>query len=460
MQDHRHARLVINKAEERAGRRGRWYLPNKQGVLTVCMGDLADATIVIGILAQVFFLEYYGLGRYLNWVITGMICVRALFSGWKYSGRALLLGLITVAGWLSGALLGGNMETFRANILLLLYPFVYTLYFFLLVTNKRDFLLGLFDAGFPVFNAILLLNMAIMFIQYSTHGMIAATTNDISYFEDNISGLFSYASVHAVALYTSFVVLYNFVWIRRLRGPLWPSLAIAYNVCLIVLSFYLATLNDNKALFIILPLVLVMFWLISVMRGEADVSAPFFWLVALYFILTIAYALVPAFQILVDTQVFGLFDMVGSSAAVGTAADGSNERIAIIGFALLRPATWSLGEGLGASSFYASGFMSFNHFGQADMGSFLILMGVWETAAYVAFFHSVVSEFMEQEKGSNGRIVRLLLLLTILITFLYTQCFTRVNCCLCLLLLCGALAWSWNSSAADYLIIDRDEEQV
>ena len=40
------------------------------------MGDLADATIVIGILAQVFFLEYYGLGRYLNWVITGMICVR------------------------------------------------------------------------------------------------------------------------------------------------------------------------------------------------------------------------------------------------------------------------------------------------------------------------------------------------------------------------------------------------
>ena len=219
MQDHRHARLVINKAEERAGRRGRWYLPNKHGVLTVCMGDLADATIVIGILAQVFFLEYYGLGRYLNWVITGMICVRALFSGWKYSGRALLLGLITVAGWLSGALLGGNMETFRANILLLLYPFVYTLYFFLLVTNKRDFLLGLFDAGFPVFNAILLLNMAIMFIQYSTHGMIAATTNDISYFEDNISGLFSYASVHAVALYTSFVVLYNFVWIRRLRGP-------------------------------------------------------------------------------------------------------------------------------------------------------------------------------------------------------------------------------------------------
>ena len=362
------------------------------------MGDLADATIVIGILAQVFFLEYYGLGRYLNWVITGMICVRALFSGWKYSGRALLLGLITVAGWLSGALLGGNMETFRANILLLLYPFVYTLYFFLLVTNKRDFLLGLFDAGFPVFNAILLLNMAIMFIQYSTHGMIAATTNDISYFEDNISGLFSYASVHAVALYTSFVVLYNFVWIRRLRGPLWPSLAIAYNVCLIVLSFYLATLNDNKALFIILPLVLVMFWLISVMRGEADVSGPFFWLVALYFILTIAYALVPAFQILVDTQVFGLFDMVGSSASVGTAADGSNERIAIIGFALLRPATWSLGEGLGASSFYASGFMSFNHFGQADMGSFLILMGVWETAAYVAFFHSVVSEFMEQEK--------------------------------------------------------------
>ena len=168
----------------------------------------------------------------------------------------------------------------------------------------------------------------------------------------------------------------------------------------------------------------------------------------------------PAFQILVDTQVCGLFDMVGSSASVGTAADGSNERIAIIGFALLRPATWSLGEGLGASSFYASGFMSFNHFGQADMGSFLILMGVWETAAYVAFFHSVVSEFMEQEKGSNGRIVRLLLLLTILITFLYTQCFTRVNCCLCLLLLCGALAWSWNSSAADYLIIDRDEEQV
>lgn len=458
MQDHRHARLVINEAEERAGRRGLWYLPNKQGVLSVCMGDLTDVTIVIGILAQVFFLEYYGLGRYLNWAITSMICLRALLSGWKYSGRALLLGLIAVAGWLSGAFLGGSMETFRANILLLLYPFIYTLYFFLLVTNKRDFLLGLFDAGFPVFNVILVLNMAVMFIQYSTHGMIAATTNDISFFEDNISGLFSYASVHAVALYTSFVVLYNFVWIRRLRYPLWSSLTIAYNVCLIILSFYLATLNDNKALFIILPLVLVMFLLISVMRGEVDVSGPLFWLAALYFILTIAYAFVPAFQTLVDTQVFGLFEMVGGSASIGTAANGSNERIAIIGFALSRPATWGLGEGLGASSFYTSGFMSFNHFGQADMGSFLILMGVWVTAAYVAFFHSVVSEFIEQQKGSNGRIVRLLLLLTILITFLYTQCFTRVNCCFCLLLLCGALAWSWNPSAADYSIIDRDEE--
>lgn len=457
MRDYKYSRWPRGGADPIASE-NRCDLLNEQGLPYASLGDLADFALVIGIMAQVFLLEYYGMGRFLNWAMSGLIVIRVLFSGWRFSGRALLLGLLSVAGWMTGFYLGGSSETLKANILLLAYPFIYTLYIYLLVSNKRGLLGELFNVGFPVFNAILLINMAVMYVQYSTHGMIAATTNEINYFEDNISGMFSYASVHAVALYTSFVTLYNFVWMKRFqRGP-WPTLALAYNVVVIVLSLYLATLNDNKALFIMLPLVLVMHWFISFFKGDADVSGPLVWLVFLYFFFTLAYALIPAFQHLVDTQVFGVLGMISESASVGTAANGSNERIAIVGFALGRRVTWGLGEGLGASALYASGFLAFNHFGQADMGSFLILMGIWVTTIYVAFFHSVVCSFIEKRSRRASPLIQLILLVVILITFLYTQCFTRVNCCMCLLLLCGALAWEWNAPTRVSMANKYDEQ--
>ena len=306
-----------------------------------------------------------------------------------------------------------------------------------------------------LFNALLLINIMAMWIQVvSPSSLVASHTleQEISnYHEDEISGLFAYASVHLVALYTTFVVLLNVIAIRKRKAAVGNRVAALriYNIALIAISLFMSTLNDNKALFVILPMALCIYPLGEIALGKLRLSTGIMGLLLLGFVFVLAYAFVPAVQTFVSDQYVSLFAMISDSAKIGSSANGSNERIAIIGTALSTLSTWGFGTGLGSSGLYAANYWGFHHFGQADMGSFLVLFGIWYVILFVSLFvHCTCGELRTTSFRRSDGILRLLVALIVVITMVYTQPFTRIDECFVLYLICVVLCMLWKITPA------------
>lgn len=419
---------------------------------TRALGNAADKLILYLILAQIFILEFLGFGRYTNWVLLALILVRLALSGWRLFDvpTVPLLTFLTVI-LLLGWALGGLPSISQSNALMVVYPAMYSLYLYLLCVNRRGYLESFVAHVTPLLNVALIVNLAAMVEQLNSPGSIVAyhaASQEIPFYEDTVSGFFAYASTHTVALYTTLVLLMNIAAVRRrkTRGLSVTPLRI-YNVALVIASFGVASLNDNKALFVVLPMVLLVLLFGDMATGRLRPSAALVGALLAAILLVLAYALVPAFQIFVTDQYSSLFEMAASSRDIGSSANGSNERIAILAYALGMQSTWGVGLGIGASGLYAAGFLGFHHFGQADMGSFLVLFGIWFVMAYLWLFVRESSAPLCDGGPRRRTVLYLLLACIALMAMIYTQPFSNVDECVCLFLTCFGLSCMWAESA-------------
>ena len=133
------------------------------------------------------------------------------------------------------------------------------------------------------------------------------------------------------------------------------------------------------------------------------------------------------------------FEMVSIARNLGNRAIGSTERIAIIMFALEKPSTWIIGTGFGSSFIYESGYMGFVHFGQADLGSILILGGIWYLIIQVIFYFKGFCLVSDCEGMKNTRKIELMIVIILLLVLTYTKCFSRTNVISSLILIILAL---------------------
>lgn len=346
------------------------------------LGNAADKLILSLILAQIFILEFLGFGRYMNWILLALILVRIALSGWRLFDvpTVLLLTFLAVILLLGWALTSSSSVS-QSNALMIGYPVAYSLYLYLLCVNRRGYLESFVAHVTLLLNVALIVNLAAMVVQLNSPESIVAyhaASQEISFYEDTVSGFFAYASTHTVALYTTLVLLVNIAAVRRRKAcGLSVTPLHVYNVALVVASFAIASLNDNKALFVVLPVVLLVLVLGDMATGRLRPSAALLGAALAVMALILVYALVPAFQVFITDQYSSLFEMAANSRDIGSSANGSNERISILAYALRMSSTWGAGLGIGASGLYTAGFLGFHHFGQADMGSFLVLFGIW-----------------------------------------------------------------------------------
>ena len=97
------------------------------------LGESADKFILFLILAQVFILGFLGYNRYMNWLVTAIILVRLILSGWRlFDSPTLPLCISCIVILLIGTVLGGQIDTVLSNALMIGYPVVYSLYLYLL----------------------------------------------------------------------------------------------------------------------------------------------------------------------------------------------------------------------------------------------------------------------------------------------------------------------------------------
>lgn len=417
---------------------------------SVSIEKIIDVFVIALVLSKIFFLDFFGLGGIAGLIASALIIYRLCFGGWRMPLPFLaLVGIGVLLVFLS--ILAGpwSIDNVRYNLTSILSSEIYLIY----VAFLRDVNPSLIrlDGKYvlPLFNSIYFINYFVMVQQASVPYSIAAAAPsdwEISFYSDLVSGLFMYASTHAVAFFTVFVTLLNINKTQKASGSKKAIFAIVL-ILVIATALHISTLNDNKAVFMLLPLGVVVYFL----QGLPKLSVP-------RFLKDITIALIAAGGIFVlvqnnrfvadfiDDNVLQLLEIIDSSRGMGSSVQGSGERIAIIQHALSLPSTWLFGLGVGAATIQQPYFEGFAHFGQADFGSVLILFGIWFFGLLVVGYAYL---FSRCEKGEGKAILFCSIVLLVVVSSLYSQCFSRLNNSICLILICLIITEGRNINAAN-----------
>ena len=411
-------------------------------MLIIKKSNLLDNTILLLMYLQLIILEFLGFGQMLNKVIALLIIVRLVIS-LKRRKIEFIIPVILIVLFLIGCLVGQEIHfnIMKSNFLMLFYSYIYLYYIFFLCKNKNGYIDTLLKKMFIPFNLTMVINIIVLFIQITHPYLITAkiTSIEIDYLEDTISGLFAYGATHVVSLFTTFIVLYNFSYAKGIRKANVRKLLRIYTCILILITSFIALFNDNKAFFILMPMILLIFWYADKEKRSLRLNRIVMSCFILPIFLYVLYLLSVDFREFIDNNFLSLYRMILNSVNLGSMANGSNERIAMIFYALKCPDTYLFGKGFGSVGLYQAGVEGFRHFGQADFGTLLILGGVWFTSLLLCSYIKMLNGIIAKKKLNE--VVGVGIIIIVLILTAYTQCVTRTNCTMCLILIALSLRY-------------------
>ncbi len=400
-----------------------------------------DELIFFVILAKEFLLDFAGLSGILNAFLCTAIVFILLNPRWKIPGfiycfvAALPFVLFTVP------FMGGNIEIAVVNLLRIVQVSLYGLFFVHEAVVHDDFYKWIVNKARPLFSTILLINILIMAIQYSRPGTLIAASDGVAISrEDMISGLFGYGSTHAVALFTVFVVLINLDAAKQKKRCYLIAIALAFA------SLFIATLNDNKALFFFLPIGLFIRYLIYYVHNYKKTTIKLTILLPILFI--VIYILVisiPSLSQFIDEHVVSSIDIAFRALDKNSYVNGSDERFKMIALVFSLPGAWAFGDGIGKVNLYEEGYRNFNHFGLSDFGSIAILCGLWIFTALCYFYAKCFSFNSHVNKQHHQWLLTLILFAFFVLSSVYTQPFTQVRIAIPTFLVAIELAVFWNT---------------
>ncbi len=405
-----------------------------------------DSLILAMLLSKEFILDYFGIGLSLNLIICCSILIRILCSTWRIPSFVFLsIGFLSILLALNYCI-GGSLVVFIGNMLRVFQVIIYALYLVYLKRERSEFLRNMYGKGAYLFNGVLLINLLVMYIQYRCPGAFVAVSNGPALAgEDLISGLFGYGSTHVVAIYTTFVVVYDIDLLTRMKtkGPL-----LIFTLVMSVLSLYIATLNDNKALFFFLPLGVILYAMIWASFDSRRIRGLFIAFFVVSLVMMILFWSSTFFRSFVEQNIFHSIHIAMRALEEGAYVNGSDERFKMIVFALGHEMSWALGDGFGLAGIYQEGYVGFNHFGMSDYGSLIVLGGIWFYALLVVFYTKSLTFDVLNHRKNKGVIVFVIVIL-IVASSMFTQIFTQVRIAIPFLMLGYALysAWTHLSSA-------------
>lgn len=393
--------------------------------------DLIDYFLLILMYLQLVILEFFGFGRTLNKVVTVLILYRVLFMRGRHWKIGLMcsagLGIIYILGLLLGDTFNGGYAL--SNFLIQFYPMVYTYFIVFLRRNKPEVIDSCLQRGFWIFNITMIANIIVLLMQiFAPYSVIAVVdeTQYISYYEDNISGLFQYASTHVVCLFTIFIVLYDISHGKELKKGI-RALERALIIIMIAVVLFIAANSDNKAFFLLFPLALFAYWYAGDMSSIKRYARVMVGIILIPLIIYGLYIGNAAVREVIDTNVLKTLDLIVAARNLGASANGSKERVAIIFDGLSMFSTWLVGKGFGSTSIYGSGFLGYNHFGQADLGSILVLGGIWYLLLLLYYYLKSFSIIIGVNSLKNHRALTWSVVVIVISVAVYTQSFTRTN---------------------------------
>ena len=411
-----------------------------------------DECLLLLIYVEATILGFFGLTQLFNKVIFVLIFIR-LIKHYKecandmifYFFFLLLMAMSVIQG--DGSLIIGIR-----NFLVLLYPMAQAYFILYLCKHKPSFVDTFMKKYFYFFNFTAIMNLFGALVQCFKPNVICPVNTygyEVMDF-DNITGFFSYGATHTLCVFMVFIILYNLSFIKAPILRLKNLLFTIYIACIILAMCVISLIGDNKAFFMLLPVVLCVYFIFVYtykISKERIIKIVLAFLV-LALLLFLAYYTNAMVRNIFNKIIVKTLGMMRDSIHLGNQANGSGERIAILKYALCTLSTWFLGKGFGAAMVFEEGYQGFAHFGQADLGSILLLGGLWFSLFFLFMYSRLFLSFVSFHKpGKRGpwynvRMTRssivygmlkwVTMIGFLLILSLYTQCFTRTDIMLCL----------------------------
>lgn len=312
--------------------------------------------------------------------------------------------------------------------------------------NKTKFIDKVMDKCFWIFNLTLLINFVVLYMQINfPYSIIATTTaNEIDFYLDLCSGLFTYGGTHVLNLFTCFIAVYNFAFASKLKNLNRKHALIIYNIIIIGISLFISTFNDNKAMFILLPVIIAIYFYSCKKTQSARIDRILKTIITIPLLIILLYQVSPEIKSFIDDNFLSLNTMINESVNIGNEANGSNERIAMIKYALDDVETYLFGKGFATVGLYTEGFEGFNHFGQADFGTLLNLGGIWFVIVLFYSYYRMIMKIVD--KKNKNVIASVGIFCFLMFVFAYTQAFTAKDLCLALILIALAFKCEFNYS--------------
>ena len=277
-----------------------------------------------------------------------------------------------------------------------------------------------------IINSWWILNIVTLLIQISGYPLFLKQKWVMSspYYKDLCCGLFGQNRTHELVFFSCMVYSCN-MKIYEMLGEKKKSARqlLIYTIVSEALMLFISTHNDNTAMFLFLPLSMLLRVIIKDYNKAVGVIKKYFkyFFIAAITILAIRLSLfVPSIKAVLEDYLYRrFFDMLNYNT-VGVA--GSNERLAIVEFALSVRESYYFGQGFGTEIFGEHIAHGFKHFGLSSIGSTIYVAGIWYyLIQLITYYKAFVGEIIQKRKLNI--IIKALILILVFCLSVYSPIF-------------------------------------
>lgn len=387
-----------------------------------------DLAIFYWIILHVFFISWLGYLNQSESVLICLILIRLVFD-FKYALRlhSLYAGFLfcVIYPLFSYIYLGGVVEKLVENVTTIFSTTLLFIYLSFICTYKRRYAYEFMLKSKHLFNGYMIINVPILLLQLSGVTNLSGRHSESienTYFEDMISGLLGYNGTGLLAMYFSFLILYNYIWLYKDNFK--KKKFLIYNVALSLVMVIVSTKSDNKAMLILPPLFVLVFTILSLASVHQEMREKIRKIVQYMCVTTAVLAIcLVVLQYWLGT-VDIILDVISKMQFGWENADqayGSAERLGIITYVLNNPKIRWIGVGLANMFWKEERGFGFAHFGISDFGSFLCLGGIFFVTLCTVFLYTVYCKIFRWKAVSTTFVTITLAVL------IYTQMFTTLS---------------------------------
>lgn len=301
----------------------------------------------------------------------------------------------------------------------------------LVMLNKYDFDLKMFiESRWFLLNFFWIINLIVVSIQCSGIPLFIKQKwlDSNPFYPDNCAGLFGGSGTHCLTFFSIFMMIFNLRKAENILNKIKKVVVYNYVFFTSLWILFISPLNDNKALFVIMPAFLAIYLLVNTMSSRQifakRVKQILRYIIIIMLIITIVitfcalnrniYNYICGHIIPSVSQMFALDKSFGvvSVERIGAALDALKN-----GYGFL------LGDGLGSAGLleHSRYYRGYLHFGMSSCSTMIILGGIWFYLSACLLLLRALVKLYNRKKCSA--LIKLVYFVVILVVSIYTNLF-------------------------------------